>query len=109
MGDGISADVGLTQRQRDTLLVVAAYFASNNVAPTLAELRRGLGVAPTTNVSSYVQPLVDQGLLEQPLGRYARRSLSISQHALPLILELASQHEKQKEITDFVNSYMREI
>lgn len=96
----------LTLRQMEMLSAIASHTARHGVSPTLAELRQALGLAPTTNVSPYLRPLYEQGYLEQPVGRYARRALKLTPEAMPVLEYLKEQQDGgNSEVTADIDSF----
>ncbi|WP_162865728.1 hypothetical protein [Deinococcus wulumuqiensis] len=92
----------ITKRQGDVLLVIANHILVWRLAPSLDEIRAGLGVAPTTNLNNYLEPLVKQGYLSRG-PQYSRRGYRTTELAETLLPALLREREKEfPEIKKFV-------
>lgn len=88
MAERITPFPAISRRQGDVLLVIADYILTQRLSPTLKEIRIGMGLASTTNLNNYLQPLVKQGYLSRD-SRYVRGAFqptALAEEILPTLI-----------------------
>ncbi|HNW09862.1 MAG TPA: transcriptional repressor LexA [Candidatus Rifleibacterium sp.] len=70
----------LTPKQRTVLDFIRRFFAEWGYAPTIAEIRDGLGLASTATVHKHLKTLVEKGHIDSLPGR--SRGLSVKPHTV---------------------------
>ena len=65
----------MTERQREVLIFIAAYWKENGLSPTNAEIREGLRIKSGSYVTKTLDALEKEGYIE--LTRGARRNIKI--------------------------------
>jgi SOS-response transcriptional repressor LexA len=68
-----------TEKQRQTLDVIAEFIAENNTAPTFAELRSKLGIRSNQTLIDRLDALIRKGFLTKVEGKH--RSIILSRQA----------------------------
>ncbi len=58
-----------TKRQKDALDFIKAYGATNEIAPTIDEIRNGLGLASKGSAHRLIVSLEERGLVRRLSGR----------------------------------------
>ena len=98
----------LTERQGDVLIVIADWYARWRQSPSAGELREELDLAPRTNLSGYLNPLVEHGYLE-PVKRYQRRPYQLTPQAIEALPGLLEQRQEERtELSAFVKQFLQE-
>jgi len=65
----------LTRRQLEMLYAIEGFISKNGISPTIAELKKALGVASDQSVYQLLQKLVEAGLVTREPGK--RRSIRL--------------------------------
>lgn len=69
----------LTEKQRQTLDVIAEFIAENHIAPTFVELRSRLGIKSNQTLIDRLDALIHKGFLTKAEGKH--RSIALGSRA----------------------------
>jgi SOS-response transcriptional repressor LexA len=76
----------LTTRQADVLAFVAAYHATHGTAPTLDEIRQGLGIGSVTTVHKHLENLRAKGYVARRHHHARATDVLVSRNATSEVL-----------------------